>query len=323
MKTTVIIPNYNGIEYLKRCLDSLDRVNSRDFDIVVVDNGSTDGSAAWVRDMRKEIKLIALPENTGFAAAVNRGIESTESEYVILLNNDTEVDPDFVDALVNAIESDERIFSVNSKMVTMQDSSIIDGAGDYYCALGWAYAYGKGRNANESCVKRKEIFSACAGAAIYRRELLVKVGMFDEAHFAYLEDVDVGYRARIEGYKNIYEPSAICIHAGSGSSGSRYNEFKINLSSRNSVYIIWKNMMLLQIIINLPFLLVGFLVKTLFFALKGYGITYVRGLGRGVKLCFSKECKHKKIRFKWRNLGHIVLIQLELWLNILRRLCFF
>jgi len=165
------------------------------------------------------------------------------------------------------------------------------------------------------------VFSACAGAAIYRRELLLEVGGFDANHFAYLEDVDLGYRARINGYVNMYEPEAVCLHAGSASSGSRYNEFKVNLSSRNSIYLILKNMPLLQIVINLPFLIIGYAVKTLFFIRKGFGLTYIKGLGKGFALFFSKKGHVKKVHFKLKNLGNYCMIQLELWANMIRRLC--
>lgn len=323
MKTTVIIPNYNGIKYLKDCLDSLLACKNRDFAIIVVDNGSTDGSLQEFESNYKasDISMIALPENLGFAPAVNIGIEAAGTDYVLLLNNDVTVDADFVTKLEEAIERDDRYFSVSAKMLDMHNPDLLDGTGDYYCALGWAFACGKGKNHSEARTKACKVFSACAGAAIYRRELLLEVGGFDANHFAYLEDVDLGYRARINGYVNMYEPEAVCLHAGSASSGSRYNEFKVNLSSRNSIYLILKNMPLLQIVINLPFLIIGYAVKTLFFIRKGFGLTYIKGLGKGFALFFSKKGHVKKVHFKLKNLGNYCMIQLELWVNMIRRLC--
>ncbi len=322
MKTSVIIPNYNGMAFLEDCLSTLETNKTADFDfeVIVVDNGSEDGSAELVKEMFPDVRIIALDKNTGFAAAVNRGIEESASEYVLLLNNDIKVREDFVRRLEETIDSDTKLFSVNSLMLSMADSSVLDGAGDYYCALGWAYAYGKGKKA-DSVIKsgRRKIFSACGGASIYRRSVLNETGLFDEAHFAYLEDIDLGYRARIHGYRSILEPAAVCEHAGSGFSGSRYNEFKIDLSSRNSIYLIYKNMPFLQFLINLPFLLIGFGVKTLFFTLKGFGKSYVNGLFRGIKMSFSSEARAKKVRFKWKYLGNLIVIQLELWLNVIRR----
>lgn len=319
MKSTVVIPNYNGIDFLKDCLDSLNQCSPHDFAVIVVDNGSKDGSTELVKTDYPDVELIALDTNTGFAPAVNVGIDASKTEYVILLNNDTRVDGQFVAAMEKALDNNPKAFSASAKMVDMYNPKVLDGTGDYYSALGWAYAYGKGKSSDKEQKVRK-IFSACGGAAIYRRDVLNKIGKFDENHFAYLEDIDVGYRAKIYGYHNIYMPEAIVYHAGSGSSGSRYNEFKINLSSRNNIYLVLKNMPLMQLIINLPFLIIGFGIKALFFALKGYGGIYCRGLAKGVKLYFSESGKEKRVRFKMRNLWHYFVIQLELWANIVRRL---
>lgn len=323
MKTTVIIPNYNGKDFLEECLVSLQKCRSVDFAVLVVDNGSADGSTAMVKERFPAVELVALPKNTGFSGAVNAGLARVKTEYVVLLNNDTTVEPQFVDNLEKAIETDSRIFSVSAKMVVMQQPDILDGTGDLYCALGWAYALDKGKSTQKHGLRKRAVFSTCAGAAIYRTKLLIEMGAFDEAHFAYLEDVDVGYRARIHGYVNRYEPSAICFHAGSGFSGSRYNEFKISLASRNSVYLLYKNMPLLQILLNLPFLLIGFMIKILFFLLKGYGGTYIKGLGTGIRYCFTGEAREKKVHFKWKNMGYYVKIQLQLWCNMIRRLILF
>ncbi|MCR5398507.1 MAG: glycosyltransferase family 2 protein [Lachnospiraceae bacterium] len=316
-KTTVVIPNYNGMKYLKDCLDSLKLCQPQDFKVVVSDDGSTDGSIELLRNEYQWVRLLTSEKNTGFAAAVNRGIKASETDYCLLLNNDTRVEPDFVAALQRAIEADEKIFSVSAKMVRMDDPDKIDGAGDYYCALGWAFACGTDKKASDYN-KPREIFSACGGASIYRRDVLIDIGLFDEEHFAYLEDVDVGYRARIKGYINMYEPSAVCLHAGSGFSGSRYNEFKLNFSSRNNIYIICKNMPLLQQLINLPFLMAGFFLKFLFFTKKGFGFKYLKGLFRGLKLGYSRIGRVKKVRFSFKNLPSYIKIQLELWANIIR-----
>lgn len=318
IKSTVVIPNYNGIEYLKKCLETLFSSTDSEFDIIVVDNGSKDNSADYVRTLGDKVKLIALDKNTGFAYAVNRGIEAADTEYVILLNNDIEVEPDFVSQLELSMDKHKDAFSVNSKMVSLHNREVLDGCGDFYCALGWAYATGKGKPIKQYD-KTRRIFSACGGASIYRKSILEKTGLFDEAHFAYLEDVDLGYRARINGYRNYYEPKAVCYHAGSGFSGSRYNEFKIKLASRNSVYIIYKNMPILQLILNLPFLLIGFAVKILFFVKKGFGKTYVKGLIAGFRMCAKAENKKKKVRFSFSNLINYFIIQLELWINVIRR----
>ena len=311
---TVIIPNYKGLDVIRDCMDSLMQQTYSDFDTIVVDNHSLDGSAEIVEQEYTWAKLIKLADNFGFSRAVNEGLKACKTPYVILLNNDTRSDKDFVRALYEAIKEDKNIFSVSSKMLQMDNPSRIDGAGDYYSAWGWAFARGKDKSSSRYNEKA-DIFSACAGAAIYRRSILDEIGWFDEFHFAYLEDVDVGYRARIMGYRNVYEPAAVVYHKGSGATGSRHNDFKVRISARNNMYIIMKNMPILQIIINLPFLLFGFGIKAMFFIFKGYGRAYLSGIKRGYLLCRQG----RKFPYSSRNFNNYVKIQLELWLNAIRR----
>lgn len=320
VKSTVVIPNYNGISYIKNCLDSLlkERVN-KEFDIIVVDNHSTDQSLELVQRDYPDIKVIAFDENTGFCKAVNAGITEATTEYVILLNNDTTVEIGFVEELEKVMDNEPKAFSAGAKMVDMKNPEVLDDAGDFYCALGWAFARGCGKPADKY-EEITEVFSACAGAAIYRKGIFEKIGMFDETHFAYLEDLDVGYRAKIYGYRNFYAPKSVVYHAGSASSGSRHNAFKVDLSSKNSVYVIYKNMPFVQQLINLPFFMVGYFVKWLFFLRKGLGKNYAVGVFKGIKRNFSKEAKKHKIRFRWTNFGHYCEIQLELWKNTVRRI---
>ena len=311
-RSTIIIPNYNGMAYLENCLASLRGEPAR---VIVVDNGSTDGSRELVQEKFPKVRLISLDRNYGFCRAVNRGMEASETTYVILLNNDTEAQPGFVKALEKAMDGDERVFSGAARMVRMDAPSRIDDAGDYYCALGWAFAAGRDKPA-ENYDAPREIFSACGGACIYRRRILQKIGMLDENHFAYLEDVDLGYRARLYGFRNLYVPGAVVRHAGSASSGSRYNAFKAELTARNSVYLAYKNMPPGQMLLNLPFLLAGFLIKQLFFLKKGLGKSWWKGLVKGIGLCRYPEEKKRRVRFDSERLPAYVRIQWELWRNI-------
>lgn len=315
-EVTVVIPNYNGMAYIEHCIKALKaQKEAPAFDIIVVDNNSTDGSRELVLEKYKDVCLIPLDDNYGFCKAVNVGIKAAKTPYVILLNNDTRVQDGFVSALYDRISQKNNIFSVSSMMLQAKNPGLIDDAGDYYCALGWAYARGKDKPAAEYDMPC-EITAACAGAAIYRKQVFEIIGYFDETHFAYLEDIDVGYRARLHGYQNVYEPKAKVYHEGSGASGSRYNEFKVCHSSRNSVYLIRKNMPFCQIMCNLPFLILGFLVKTLFFLKKGLGKIYIAGLWKGMCL----PVKDKKVRFQKKYWKNYVKLQLELWINVMRRL---
>ena len=161
-KVTVVIPNYNGLKFMDPCFKALDLQLCRDFDILVVDNGSTDGSVEWLKE--HEIPSIFLEKNTGFSGAVNVGIKASKTPYVILLNNDTEPDCHYIGEMIKAIERSPEIFSVSSKMIQLYDHSKMDDAGDMYTLLGWAFQRGVGRPStgyNRSC----SVFSACAGAA--------------------------------------------------------------------------------------------------------------------------------------------------------------
>lgn len=310
VKVTVVIPNYNGINYIRDCMDSLRGQEGVPFETIVVDNGSKDGSLEILREEYPEVKVVALAENTGFCHAVNLGIRESKTPYVILLNNDTIVKPGFVQALTDAIEEKEDIFSVSSMMISMQNHQIIDDAGDGYCLLGWAYSRGKGRNV-AGYEKKTEVFAACGGAAIYRKEIMVQIGYFDENHFAYLEDLDIGYRARIYGYRNLYEPKAKVIHAGSATSGSRYNEFKTKLSSANSAYVIIKNMPVLLVLLKFPFLFLGFVVKSLFFSRKKMGRLYIKGYLNGLHKGLFGEGKGRHVRFRMKHF--INYVKIEIW----------
>ena len=314
MEVSVVIPNFNGLAYLEGVLSSLERQSMKNFEVILVDNGSTDGSCAFVASQYSWVHIIELSDNFGFSRAVNEGIRAARARYVLLLNNDTEVEPDFLKEMVEGIQRHKKAFSCQAKMIQFHDRDKMDDGGNYYCALGWAFAGGKGKAA-EHYDKEKKIFSSCAGAAIYRKKIFEKIGYFDDEHFAYLEDLDVGYRARIYGYENWYIPGAVVYHVGSGTSGSRYNQFKIRYSSRNNIYMIYKNMPLLQIILNLPFLLVGFGMKILFFCLKGYGREYLAGIKNG----FQLSAKGRKVPLALKHFPAYCRIQWELWINIFRR----
>lgn len=303
--TTVIIPNYNGLGFMDDCIRALEAQTYRNFRTLVVDNGSTDGSVEWLKEHR--IETIFLGENTGFSGAVNTGIRASDTPYVILLNNDTRVDEYFVAELVKAIGRSEKIFSVSSRMLQMYHPELVDDAGDMYSLLGWGFQRGVGQSAG-GYKKACRVFSACAGAAIYRREVFEKIGYFDEKHFAYLEDMDVGYRARIAGYDNLYWPAAVVYHVGSGTSGSKYNSFKVKLAARNNVYLNYKNMPFPQLFINAVPIAAGIFLKWVFFKKIGYEKDYSEGLKEGIRT--ARTCN--KVRFQPKHLMNYVIIEMEL-----------
>jgi hypothetical protein len=311
---TIVIPNYNGISFLDACLRSVSELIEVSAEIIVVDNGSTDGSREFVKTHFPQCQLVCLDRNYGFCRAVNEGIRRANSPYVILLNNDTEVKPDFAAKLLEGIRKDKKRFSCAARMLKYQDHNLLDDAGDFYCALGWSLARGKDKPASRY-EKEERIFSSCAGAAIYQKALVEKLGGFDEAHFAYLEDMDLSWRAKIHGYENWYIPKAEMFHMGSATSGSRYNSFKVVHSAGNNLYMIYKNMPFLQILLNSPLLLAGILIKYLFFVKKGFGREYREGLRRGLTLC--REHPERRVRFRIGQVFACLRIQMELWKNIL------
>lgn len=309
-KVTVIIPNYNGHTYLGHCLNAIYKHSEIDLEVLVVDNGSDDDSVENVRVNFPQVKVLQLEKNYGFSRAVNEGIKAAKTPYVFLLNNDTQIQRHCVENLLNCIETSEDIFSVEAKLLQYHQPDKIDSAGTFYHVLGWAFARGNGNDASRYS-HRCDCFAACAGAAMYRRELLLKLGLFDESFFAYLEDIDLGYRAKLHGYRNVYEPTARVYHVGSGTSGSKYNEFKVRLSARNNMYLVRKNMPVWQRLVNTPFLLLGCAIKALFFARKGFGKDYIIGLSKGI---FSKKkWEHSEKNISRKTYGKI---QWELWKNL-------
>ena len=282
----VIIPNFNGLRFLPSCIGALEKQTCRDFDLLVVENGSTDGSAEWLH--AHGVPCLVNHENLGFAGGVNAGIRATTQEYVILLNNDTVPAPEFVERLLGAIKRHRRIFSVSAKMLCVQDPSLVDDAGDGISLFGWAYQ--RGRELPAALYERpSDIFSSCAGAAVYRRSLLEETGLFDETHFAYLEDIDLCWRARLLGYFNRYEPGACVVHYGSATSGSRYNSFKVRLSSRNHIWLMYKNQPAWQLMLNAPWLLAGLLIKGMFFRKRGFGTEWLSGTLEGLRTAKGEQ----------------------------------
>lgn len=304
-QVTIVIPNYNGLSFMEMCFASLKKQTYKAFAVLVVDNGSTDGSVEWLKE--NKIPTIFLPKNTGFTGAVNVGLREVKTPYVILLNNDIEAAPQYVEYMVKAISRSKKIFSVSSKIIQLHHREWMDDAGDLYTLLGWAAQRGVGQPSS-GYTRPTRIFSACAAAAIYRREIFDEIGYFDEMHFAYLEDLDVGYRARIAGYDNIYCPDAVVYHVGSGTSGSKYNSFKVHLAARNNVYLNYKNMPLFQLLLNLPGIAAGTAIKYVFFKKRGFGEDYLKGFLEGVRT--MHRCT--KVKFSAKNLPNYAKIELEL-----------
>lgn len=319
MKVSVVTPNYNGKDFLYAYFESLNKNSNEIGEVIIVDNGSNDGSQEFIRNYREKVDfpivLIENSQNLGFAEAVNQGISKARYDYIFSLNNDTVVEKSAILELLNLLNTDGGIFSVSSKMVQFNNPELIDDAGDDYTLLAYTKKRGNNQNLNKF-IEVSEIFSSCAGAALYRKDLLEELGGFDSEFFAYMEDVDLGYRARINGYKNLFCPNAIVYHIGSATTGSQYNEFKVRLAARNNVWVVYKNLPTLQKIVNILFLFLGFLIKYLFFLKKGFGPIYLKGLKEGLRT----RNKIKKVEFKSKNWKNYFKIEYELIKNTFKLL---
>lgn len=310
MKASVIIPNLNGAGWLRDSIESVWAQTEQDFELIVIDNGSTDESLDIARSYcgRNRYTLIENAGNTGFSHAVNQGIAIAKGEYMALFNNDAFAEPDWLAELIKTADADPKIFAVSSLMLRYYEPELADDAGDYVTILGFACKRGDGLKASRY-TKPCRVFSACGGAALYRKSILDEIGVFDELFFAYYEDVDLSWRANNFGYRNVYCPTARCRHICGATTGAvRYNPFKSIQSGRNSILLPYKNMPLGMLLLNFIPLALGYLLKILVFGLRGFWTPYIKG----AREAFRAIPKVKKPKFRWRNLPHYALI--ELWL---------
>ena len=315
MKVSVVTPNYNGERFLKNFFESLNDDSECIGEVIIVDNGSSDASLDYIKSnsFNFPIKLIENSQNLGFAPAVNQGILNANHDYIFSLNNDTEVKKGSIKQMLDLISSSQDIFSVQAKMLQYDNKELIDDVGDEYNLLAWTKKTGENHK-SEEYTQVREIFSSCAGAALYKKSFLEELGMFDDNFFAYMEDVDLALRAKINGYRNLLCPQAIVYHIGSATSGSRYNEFKVRLAARNNVWVVYKNIPIPLKIVNFIFLFFGFLIKYLFFAKKGFGSIYLAGIKEGL----STRDKITKTKFKSINIKNYLKIEYRLIINTIK-----
>ena len=315
MKVSVVTPNYNGEKFLKTFLKSLNEESQYIGEVIIVDNGSSDGSLDYLRNNSFNFPLVIIEneKNVGFSPAVNQGIKKAQNNFVFSINNDTEIKKGSIKSLIDTITSSEDIFSVQAKMLQYNNKNLIDDVGDEYNLLAWTKKIGENHQASEY-TQIKEIFTSCAGAAMYNKAILDEIGLFDDNFFAYMEDVDLAIRSRINGYRNMLCPDAIVYHIGSATSGSRYNEFKVKLAARNNVWVVYKNFPIPLKIINFIFLFLGFLIKYLFFCKKGFGSIYLDGIREGL----STRGKIDKVKFESKNTKNYFKMEFRLIINTIK-----
>jgi GT2 family glycosyltransferase len=232
----VVIPNWNGAEWLPGCLDSLATQTLAPPEVVVVDNGSTDGSLELLAARAPFVRTVGLGRNMGFAFAANRGVEAVRSELVALVNTDVLLEPRWLERLTEALSAHPEAASVASKMVDMSDPGVLYDTGDFLRRDGASEQRGRFERDDGRFDGPGEVFSACAGAALYRRDAVLAEGGFDERYFAYLEDVDLGLRLRLRGWTCRYEP-AVARHAG-GATSSRLRRPLLAWVERNTLLLV-------------------------------------------------------------------------------------
>jgi GT2 family glycosyltransferase len=237
---TAIVLNYNGAELLDVVMPSLERQTYPHVDVLVVDNGSTDGSAAKLRERWPRARLLEIPENVGVAKALNEGVMKADAELIALLNNDIELEPRWIEELVAALLQHPDAASVSGKLLRFDRRDVIDAAGDGMRWSSAAFNRGAGEPDRGQFDRPEPVFSACAGAALYRRAAFEDVGPFDEDFFAYLEDIDWSLRAQLRGYASRYVPAAVAYHMRGATTGGARHRYRA-LQRRNQIWLVVKN----------------------------------------------------------------------------------
>jgi GT2 family glycosyltransferase len=258
---TVAVLSYDGRHLLEIILPSLAQQRFRDFEVVVIDNGSRDDTAVWLDEHWPDAQLVRLPENIGVTAALNVCARSGTAELVALLNNDLELDGDCLGELVRTLHEHPRAGWAGAKLLDFQEHGVIDGAGDVFTWAATGGRRGHGERDVGQYDQPREIFGACGGAAMYRRAVLEQVGEFDEAFFAFYEDVDWNLRAQLAGFSCRYVPTAIVYHMGSATIGRGLSDFTRYHLWRNTLWIIAKDLPTTALLRHAHQLLLGQLVN--------------------------------------------------------------
>jgi hypothetical protein len=307
----IVIPNWNGRQMLEICLPSLVAQHYPRARIIMVDNGSGDGSVDFVRTCFPDVHVVEFPENRGFSAAVNEGIRTGNNDWVLLLNNDTEMAPDCLDLLMREVSAEPEYKLFALKMVSFHDRSLLDGAGDGVLRGGVGYRLGTLEPDDEPYNCKKQVFGACGGAALYHRSLFETIGWFDEHFFAYLEDVDLNMRAVRAGFNCCYLPEAVVYHIGSATTGSKINEVTVRLTTRNNLYVICKNYSWTMFFRFLPALLIYQLFWLLFVVKKRQFIAYMSGIFQAFSglrtVCRRDQRQGGSVRLTDREFGNRII----------------
>lgn len=274
---SVIIVAWNSKKYLPTCLDALSAQTYRDFEIIIVDNGSTDQSCLHLQEKYSDLqlKVIENNENLGFALANNLGVQEAKGNWIVLLNADAFPSYDWLEQFFEVARKNIDYTFFASRQIQYNNPSLLDGTGDEYHVSGLAWRRSFNYEEKKYGLQQEEVFGACAAAAMYRREDFLKVGGFDEGYFSYFEDVDLSFRLRLVGGRCLYVPDAVVYHIGSASTG-KLSDFVVYYGHRNLVWTYIKNMPALLFWLFLPLHLMMNLFFLISFIFKGKGKAIVK-----------------------------------------------
>ncbi len=264
---SVVVLNYNGKRYLDDCLSSLAAQTFRDLEVIVVDNASTDGSVEHIESNFSWVRLVINKENLGFAGGTNSGIRAAKGEFILTFNNDARADSRLLEYLHKPM-ADSKVGVCAAKMLL--DDGRINSAGICLSRSGAAWDRGMFEPDIGQYDAQEEVFGACAGAALYRREMLDEIGLFDEDFFLYMEDVDLAFRARLAGWNCIYVPEAKVFHHHGGTAGAG-SDLSVYYGNRNVIWYVIKDFPTRLLITSLPFIIARNLALIPYYALRGQG----------------------------------------------------
>lgn len=295
---TVVVVNYNGGEYLRGCLASLKAQTFTDFEVIVVDNASTDASLVLATEFPDRCTILKQSANLGFAGGNNVGARVGRGRWLALLNPDAVAEPGWLAAMMAAVEQRPTHRMIACLQINLHDATRLDGAGDCYLAYGFAWRGGFGHPPSRA-PKPGECFAPCGAAALYPRDLFLDAGGFEERYFCYHEDVDLGFRLRLMGERCQFVPAAVVHHAGSAIAG-RSSEFAVFHGMRNGVWTYVRNMPGWLLLLTLPVWLLGLLALMLRGVVRGIFKPTVRGYGAALKGLGPMLTARKQVRARRR-----------------------
>jgi GT2 family glycosyltransferase len=304
---SVIIVNFNGKKFLQDCLSSLLIQTYSPFEVILVDNASHDGSIEFVQEHFPHVKIFIEKENLGFAGGSNAGIREAQGEFILTLNNDTIVPPDFIGELIKPMMQDPSVGMCGSKMVFPDGR--INSTAICISRSGAAWDRGGGEPDHGQYDIAAEVFGPCAGAALYRRTMLDEIGLFDEDFFLFMEDVDLAFRARLSGWKCMYVPTARVVHVHGGTAGFR-SDISVYYGNRNLVWYVVKNFPSRTLILSSPWIITRNCADIPYYFLHGKGLAIVRAKNDMMKGFLSMVRKRKGIK------RQVPVAEIEKWIYI-------